>query len=203
MTLEDETGTSRVVIMPDFYEKNRMVVLKERFVQLSGEVENHDGVVHLSARNIAALTVSAAETVSHDFTRQFPCNLSIYRPYLKTDETPMPKNNSVRGEQKHAGTAADLIPANTGSKYCGPCLPTARRARCGRPAHTVFGEGPAKAKVIVVGEQHGDKEDLGGPCRRRTRQSFGRGRYRSNSSLCHKCRQAFQMGTTREETYTR
>jgi hypothetical protein len=189
--------------MPDFYEKNRMVVLKERFVQLSGEVENHDGVVHLSARNIAALTVSAAETVSHDFTRQFPCNLSIYRPYLKTDETPMPKNNSVRGEQKHAGTAADLIPANTGSKYCGPCLPTARRARCGRPAHTVFGEGPAKAKVIVVGEQHGDKEDLGGPCRRRTRQSFGRGRYRSNSSLCHKCRQAFQMGTTREETYTR
>ena len=67
MTLEDETGTSRIVVMPDFYEKNRLVVLKERFVQVSGEVENHDGVVHLRALTIAALTISAAETVSHDF----------------------------------------------------------------------------------------------------------------------------------------
>lgn len=67
MTLEDETGTCRVVVMPDFYEQNRMVVLKERFVQVSGEVENHDGVVHLRARSISALNVSAAETVSHDF----------------------------------------------------------------------------------------------------------------------------------------
>ncbi|HEY1464436.1 MAG TPA: OB-fold nucleic acid binding domain-containing protein, partial [Terriglobales bacterium] len=67
MTLEDETGTCRVVIMPDFYEKNRMVVLKERFVQVAGEVENHDGVIHLRARSIAPLAVSAAETVSHDF----------------------------------------------------------------------------------------------------------------------------------------
>ena len=67
MTLEDETGTCRIVIMPDFYENNRIVVLKERFVQVSGEVENHDGVVHVRARKIVALTVSAAETVSHDF----------------------------------------------------------------------------------------------------------------------------------------
>src|ERR1019366_4047172 len=34
MTLEDETGTSRVIISPDFYDKNRMVVLNERFVQV-------------------------------------------------------------------------------------------------------------------------------------------------------------------------
>jgi error-prone DNA polymerase len=67
MTLEDETGTSRIVIMPDFYEKNRMVILKERFVKVPGEVEKHDGVVHLRARNIATLAVSAAAIVSHDF----------------------------------------------------------------------------------------------------------------------------------------
>jgi len=30
MTLEDETGTSRVIISPDFYDKNRMAVLNEK-----------------------------------------------------------------------------------------------------------------------------------------------------------------------------
>jgi error-prone DNA polymerase len=67
MTLEDETGTSRVIISPDFYDKNRMVVLNERFVQVSGVVQNQDNIVHLKARSIQPLSVSAATTPSHDF----------------------------------------------------------------------------------------------------------------------------------------
>jgi error-prone DNA polymerase len=67
MTLEDETGTSRVIISPDFYDKNRMVVLNERFVQVSGVVQNQDNIVHLRARSIQPLSVSAAPTPSHDF----------------------------------------------------------------------------------------------------------------------------------------
>jgi len=54
MTLEDETGTSRVIISPDFYDKNRMAVLHERFVLVSGVVQNQDTVVHLKARSIQA-----------------------------------------------------------------------------------------------------------------------------------------------------
>jgi error-prone DNA polymerase len=67
MTLEDETGTSRVIISPDFYDKNRMAVLNERFVLVSGMVQNQDGVVHLKARSIQPLAISAAATSSHDF----------------------------------------------------------------------------------------------------------------------------------------
>lgn len=67
MTLEDETGTSRVIISPDFYGKNRMAVLHERFVLVSGMVQNQDNVVHLKARSIRPLTISAAATSSHDF----------------------------------------------------------------------------------------------------------------------------------------
>lgn len=67
LTLEDETGTCRVIVMPDFYDKNQMAVLKERFVQVSGQVQNHDGVVHLKAVEISSLAISAAETASHDF----------------------------------------------------------------------------------------------------------------------------------------
>ena len=67
MTLEDETGTARIIISPDFYDKNRMAVLNERFVLVSGVVQNQDDVVHLKARSIQALAISAATTPSHDF----------------------------------------------------------------------------------------------------------------------------------------
>jgi error-prone DNA polymerase len=67
MTLEDETGTSRVIISPDFYDNNRMVVLKEQFVLVSGIVQNQDNVVHLKARRIEPLAVSLASISSHDF----------------------------------------------------------------------------------------------------------------------------------------
>jgi error-prone DNA polymerase len=67
MTLEDETGTARVIVKPDFYERNRAAVLYEKFVQVSGTIQNRDGVVNLIARRISPIAVSTAETSSHDF----------------------------------------------------------------------------------------------------------------------------------------
>jgi error-prone DNA polymerase len=67
LTLEDETGTARVIISPDFYDRNRKVVLREKFVLVSGQVQNQDQVIHLKARAIVPLTVSAANISSHDF----------------------------------------------------------------------------------------------------------------------------------------
>jgi uracil-DNA glycosylase family protein len=60
-------------------------------------------------------------------------------------------------------TAAPLVPHR-------PTLPTLRDAAAGCTAcelhrlgtQTVFGEGPAKARVMLVGEQPGDREDLEG-----------------------------------------
>jgi len=67
LTLEDETGHANVIVMPDVYSLDPMVVLHERFVQVQGRVQNQDGVVHLRAERIAPLSVSAAATQSHDF----------------------------------------------------------------------------------------------------------------------------------------
>jgi error-prone DNA polymerase len=67
LTLEDETGHTNVIVMPDVYSLNQMVVLHERFVQVKGRVQNQDGVVHLRAERISPLSVSAAATQSHDF----------------------------------------------------------------------------------------------------------------------------------------
>lgn len=67
MTLEDETGNANVIIMPDFFEQNRVAVLYERFVEVAGTVQNQDGVVHLRAERITPLRISAAEISSHNF----------------------------------------------------------------------------------------------------------------------------------------
>ena len=67
MTLEDETGNANVIVMPEFYEKNRAAVLYERFVVISGVVQSQDNIVHLRAQEIGPFTVSAAAVQSRDF----------------------------------------------------------------------------------------------------------------------------------------
>jgi len=67
LTLEDETGHANVIVMPDVYRLDPMVVLHERFVQVKGRVQNQDGVVHLRAERLLPLSVSAAATQSYDF----------------------------------------------------------------------------------------------------------------------------------------
>ena len=67
LTLEDETGHANVIVMPDVYQSDPMVVLTERFVQVHGTIQNQDGVVHVKAERIMPLTISAAGPASHDF----------------------------------------------------------------------------------------------------------------------------------------
>jgi error-prone DNA polymerase len=67
LTLEDETGHANIIVMPDVYAADPMVVLHERFVRVQGLVQNQDGVVHLKAQKIMPLNISAADVASHDF----------------------------------------------------------------------------------------------------------------------------------------
>jgi error-prone DNA polymerase len=67
ITLEDETGNANVIVMPDLYSKDPIVVLRERFIKVRGKVQNVDGIVHLKAEKVMPLEVTMAETWSHDF----------------------------------------------------------------------------------------------------------------------------------------
>lgn len=59
------------------------------------------------------------------------------------------------------GTAPE--PAGTSLRALREAAALCKRCDLWRPAtQTVFGEGPTKARVILVGEQPGDKEDLAG-----------------------------------------
>ena len=67
LSLEDETGIANVVIAPDAFERDRILVTRSRFLLIEGPVQNQDGVIHVKAHHIAPLDITTAEIHSHDF----------------------------------------------------------------------------------------------------------------------------------------
>ena len=67
LSIEDETGISNAIIDPQLYEQNRALVTYARFLLVEGTLQNLDKVIHIRARHIEELNVTAAPTQSHDF----------------------------------------------------------------------------------------------------------------------------------------
>ena len=67
MSLEDETGIANAIVAPDLLQKNRGLLISERFLMIEGILQNQDNVIHIRAEKISPLQVTRAETVSHDF----------------------------------------------------------------------------------------------------------------------------------------
>jgi error-prone DNA polymerase len=58
LSLEDETGIANIIVAPDVFEANRIVVTRTRFLLISGKLQNQDGVVHVKARQFEPLDMS-------------------------------------------------------------------------------------------------------------------------------------------------
>ena len=68
MSLEDETGISNVVIMPDLFEDQRLEILAHPWVMVEGQMQNVDSVIHILAQRISPLANPLElGTGSHDF----------------------------------------------------------------------------------------------------------------------------------------
>ena len=67
LSMEDETGIANVIVTPDLYERERVVVTRSKFVLVEGGLQNQDGVIHIKARRIQPLAFSDLEVRSHDF----------------------------------------------------------------------------------------------------------------------------------------
>jgi error-prone DNA polymerase len=67
MSIEDETGIANAIIAPDLLQKNRVLLISERFLMIEGILQNQDNVIHIRAEKVLPLRVTRAETVSHDF----------------------------------------------------------------------------------------------------------------------------------------
>ena len=67
LSLEDETGISNVIVNPDLYEKLRKVINREKFLRVEGVLQNQDNVISIKASRVSPVSISAADTQSHDY----------------------------------------------------------------------------------------------------------------------------------------
>ena len=67
LSLEDETGIANIILAPDVFEQNRIIVTRNRFLLIEGPFQNQDGVVHVKAQRIIPLDITSADIRSHDF----------------------------------------------------------------------------------------------------------------------------------------
>ena len=67
LTLEDETGVSNVIITPQLFDRNRMVLVDQPFLLIEGVLQNQDNVVSIKARRIRSLQFHITAAPSHDF----------------------------------------------------------------------------------------------------------------------------------------
>jgi len=67
LSLEDETGIANAIITPDLFEKNRLLLVGEKFLLVEGVLQNLDNVVSVKADRVLPLAITRAATLSHDF----------------------------------------------------------------------------------------------------------------------------------------
>jgi len=67
LSLEDETGIANVIVAPDIFERDRLIVTRSRVLVVEGPLQNQNGVIHVKAQTLAPLDLTAAEIRSHDF----------------------------------------------------------------------------------------------------------------------------------------
>jgi error-prone DNA polymerase len=67
ISMEDETGIANVIVTPDLYERDRLVVTRSRFLLVEGPLQNQDNVIHVKASRLTALSDRALQVRSHDF----------------------------------------------------------------------------------------------------------------------------------------
>ena len=67
LSLEDETGIANVIITPDLFERDRVVITRTRFLDIEGTLQMQRGVIHVKAQRIQPIDITSADMRSHDF----------------------------------------------------------------------------------------------------------------------------------------
>ena len=68
ISLEDETGVANAIVVPDLFEKRRLVITQEPFLRITGRLQIDGGVIHVKAARIGPLVDHALPAeASHDF----------------------------------------------------------------------------------------------------------------------------------------
>ena len=67
LSIEDETGVSNAVVMPDVFDRERKTILNNSYLVIDGEMQNIDNVYTVRAEHFEPLHVTEEAVPSHDF----------------------------------------------------------------------------------------------------------------------------------------
>jgi error-prone DNA polymerase len=67
LSLEDETGISNAIVLPDLFEARKLTIVEEPFLLVEGVLQNQRGSASVKATRVEALRLDAASAGSHDF----------------------------------------------------------------------------------------------------------------------------------------
>jgi error-prone DNA polymerase len=67
LTLEDETGVANIIVRPDLFARDRLVVVGEPFLMVDGILQNLDGVTSVRAEQLQGLRGVDVDFDAHDF----------------------------------------------------------------------------------------------------------------------------------------
>jgi error-prone DNA polymerase len=67
LTLEDETGIANIIVRPDLFARDRLVIIEESFLIVDGVLQNQDGVTAVRADAVRGLRGVDVDFDAHDF----------------------------------------------------------------------------------------------------------------------------------------
>jgi error-prone DNA polymerase len=67
LTLEDETGVANIIVRPDLFARDRLVIIDEPFLIVDGVLQNQEGVTSIRAEQVTGLGGTKVEFDAHDF----------------------------------------------------------------------------------------------------------------------------------------
>jgi len=67
LTLEDETGIANIIVRPDLFARDRLVIVEEPFLIVDGVLQSQDGVTSVRAEQVHGMRGLDIDFDAHDF----------------------------------------------------------------------------------------------------------------------------------------
>jgi error-prone DNA polymerase len=67
LTLEDETGIANIIVRPDLFARDRLLIVEEPFLIIDGVLQNQDGVTSVRAEAVERMRGLDVDVDAHDF----------------------------------------------------------------------------------------------------------------------------------------
>ena len=67
LTLEDETGIANIIVRPDLFARDRLVIVEEPFLIVDGVLQTQDGVTSIRAEQVQGMKGVTIDFDAHDF----------------------------------------------------------------------------------------------------------------------------------------